>query len=349
MKQSFKRILAVLLALVLLVGILPTSVPAANSVKEGIYLFQISLGSNKVMEIAGSSKRNNGNVHLNDRTGAASQIFKVQKEGAYYSISNVNSGKFVTVDGGSKADMANIKQYAWTGAKSQLWKFIAAGNNAYYITNVGSGLAISIAGGKAISDTEIWQYTLYKKNSQKWKMIPVKRVTSVSLDKENIVLKEGKKVALKEIVKPSGATTKTVSWKSSDKMVARVSAKGVVTAVSAGKAKITATTTDGNKKASCIVTVKAMPKPTATPKPTKTPTAAPKPTKAPTVAPKAPTVAPTPGPSSGNYVLNIKTKVFHRNGCSAAKRMNAENRAYSNESRAALISQGYSPCGTCHS
>jgi uncharacterized protein YjdB len=57
-----------------------------------------------------------------------------------------------------------------------------------------------------------------------------------------------------EIV-PSNATNKVISWRSSDPLVAIVSPTGLVSGVRPGTTVITATTLDGNKTASCTVTV----------------------------------------------------------------------------------------------
>jgi hypothetical protein len=80
-------------------------------------------------------------------------------------------------------------------------------------------------------------------------------VTGVSLSSTSTSLTVGATKTLTATVSPSKATIKTVVWKSSNTAVARVSSSGVVTAVSTGNATITATTTDGNKKATCAVTV----------------------------------------------------------------------------------------------
>lgn len=56
-------------------------------------------------------------------------------------------------------------------------------------------------------------------------------------------------------VTPNNATNKSVTWSSSNASVATVSSSGVVTAASKGTAVITVTTTDGNYKATCTVTV----------------------------------------------------------------------------------------------
>ena len=91
----------------------------------------------------------------------------------------------------------------------------------------------------------------------------------------------GKKVKIKvKAVKPKKAS-KSVKYKSSNKKIATVSSKGVVTAKKAGKATITVTSKKNKKaKAKVKITVKAKPKKT-TPKPTPTPTPTPtKPKKA---------------------------------------------------------------------
>ena len=81
------------------------------------------------------------------------------------------------------------------------------------------------------------------------------RVTGVSLDATSKTLAVGESFALQAKVTPNNATMKTVSWSSSDETVATVDANGVVTALKIGTCKITVSTDDGNKTASCAVTV----------------------------------------------------------------------------------------------
>ena len=87
-------------------------------------------------------------------------------------------------------------------------------------------------------------------------IVPVEKVdvTGVTLDKTSLTLTVGDKDTLTAAVIPADATDTGVIWRSSDTSVATVS-DGVVTAVSAGEAKITVTTEDGGYTASCIVTV----------------------------------------------------------------------------------------------
>ena len=82
------------------------------------------------------------------------------------------------------------------------------------------------------------------------------KVKSLKLNEQKLVLKKDNKEKLKAIVSPANASNKAVTWKSSNKKVATVNSKGVVTAKKNGTAIITATAKDGSKKrATCKVTV----------------------------------------------------------------------------------------------
>lgn len=80
-------------------------------------------------------------------------------------------------------------------------------------------------------------------------------VTSVALDQTALSLAPGETATLAATVEPENATDKTVTWTSSDENVATVDENGVVTAVAAGEAVITAAA--GEKSAACTVTVNA--------------------------------------------------------------------------------------------
>ncbi|MDF2541349.1 MAG: hypothetical protein K0S47_1067 [Herbinix sp.] len=78
--------------------------------------------------------------------------------------------------------------------------------------------------------------------------------SKITLDQKSLTLEEGKSQSLKVTISPSNASNKKISWSSSNKNIAAVSTKGKVTAISEGKAIITAKTSNG-KKALCKITV----------------------------------------------------------------------------------------------
>lgn len=84
--------------------------------------------------------------------------------------------------------------------------------------------------------------------------VPV-AVTGVTLNKASTTLVVSATETLLATVAPANATNKNITWSSSNTAVATVTAAGVITAVAAGTATITATTQDGSKTAPCMVTV----------------------------------------------------------------------------------------------
>ena len=106
-------------------------------------------------------------------------------------------------------------------------------------------------------DTKPADKTTASKNNTKPAAKPVKKTVKakkVIVNKKSIVLKKGKKAKIKATLKPVNATEK-VTFKSSNKKIAKVTNKGVVKAVKKGKCKITVKTASG-KKAVVRVTVK---------------------------------------------------------------------------------------------
>lgn len=81
----------------------------------------------------------------------------------------------------------------------------------------------------------------------------VVEVVSVTLDQTAVNMEKGQNITLNATVLPENAADKTVVWSSSDSSVATVE-NGVVTAVAAGSAVVTATA--GTKTTQCTVTVK---------------------------------------------------------------------------------------------
>ena len=80
-------------------------------------------------------------------------------------------------------------------------------------------------------------------------------VNGVSINNKAVEMMEGEVVTLIATINPSNASNRNVYWTSSDLSVATVDNTGKVTAVKRGTALITVTTEDGNKTATCTITV----------------------------------------------------------------------------------------------
>ncbi len=84
------------------------------------------------------------------------------------------------------------------------------------------------------------------------------RVTSVKLNRTSLLLYNGKSATLRATVYPNDATSKAITWSTTNKKVATVTSGGVVKGVKPGTAYVRATAKDGSKKyGQCKVTVKA--------------------------------------------------------------------------------------------
>lgn len=96
---------------------------------------------------------------------------------------------------------------------------------------------------------------------------------SVKFGKKKIYLNETKNTKLNTIIKPN-ISQEIPLYESSDTDVATVNSRGIVTAVAAGEAVITATLLSSGQSASCTVVVKPEPVETAPPAATSTTSAA---------------------------------------------------------------------------
>ena len=83
----------------------------------------------------------------------------------------------------------------------------------------------------------------------------IHKVHSVTLSQKSCTVYIEEPFKLTATVLPSNATTKTVTWVSSDQSVCVVSSSGKVTPLKAGKAVIAAVSTQGGIKGKCVVTV----------------------------------------------------------------------------------------------
>jgi uncharacterized protein YjdB len=149
---------------------------------------------------------------------------------------SLRAGETVTLTATVNPDDATDKTVTWSSSDQTV---ATVSNGVVTAKKVGTATITAKAGDK----TATCQIT-----------VVATEVTSVTLDKTTASLKAGETVTLTATVNPDDATDKTVTWTSSDEVIATVS-NGVVTAKKVGTATITAQA--GNKTATCQITVVA--------------------------------------------------------------------------------------------
>ena len=195
-----------------------------------------------------------GNMYnLNDDLGEGTytRIRSVTNLSLNKAIASVEAGKSLTLKPTVSPSDAHDKGVIWSSSDES----VASVNSSGVVTGITEGSATIIATAKT---------NLNVSASCKITVTPAKdttvRVTKVKLNKTKATLVKGQKLTLKPTISPSKATNKKLTWSSSNKKVAKVDAKGVVTAIGKGTATITVKTKDGGKKATCKITVNNPPK-----------------------------------------------------------------------------------------
>ena len=202
-----------------------------------------------------------------------------------------------TIEASSKVKVSlNKKQVTLAVGKAYILKTRGTSRKATWKTTKKSVATLSARKNKSVKITarKVGTTTITARiNGKNYKC----KVTVVNpkLNKNKLSLTVGNKSTLKV----SGGTG-TVKWNTSNKSIASISKKGVVTARKAGKVTITATV--NGKKLNSTITIKAKAK--ATPTPTKKPVQPiPTPTKKP--------ILPTPTPANQPTIPNTTQKTSY--------------------------------------
>ena len=154
------------------------------------------------------------------------------------SSAELKSDKTLTLKATIKPSDTTDKTIKWSTSN----KKVATVSSKGVVTPVGKGTA-TITAKTENGLTAKCQITVYQV------------VTGVSVT-STATIYAGSKKTLKASVAPADANNQNVTWSSSNTAVAKVDAKGVVTAVKAGTAVITVKSAEGNHTAKCTVTVK---------------------------------------------------------------------------------------------
>ena len=183
---------------------------------------------------------------------AVLSVFSCQLEPAEIRVSSISLSKSAlelmvgdqaSLDATISPDNATNKKISWSSSKESV------------ATVTPDGIVEAVSVGKAFITVTSEDSGVNAKCeiTVKEKVI---NVTGIALNKTSLSLTEGDEFTLEATVTPDNATNKNLIWTSDNEAVATVSAEGVVKALRAGTASITATTVDQGKSASCAVTIK---------------------------------------------------------------------------------------------
>ena len=245
-----KKIMAVMLSLVLVLGMIPISNVLAQTKGAKFTVEASKTTANPGDEITFS-------IYVEDAipfTGI--EIVLGETEGLTYVA---NSGKIVS---GLKEQMGFAE-----ASFTELSKKVLFGNDLPYTLNGKLKLAEfkctvdDSASGNYTMGISVEDFTDEEFESHDCDVISasvqvVIPVTGVSLDKETLTVAQFEDVIpLVATVTPANATNKELKWKSSDDTIVEVTNDGVVTGMKKGTATVTVETVDGNFKETCVVTV----------------------------------------------------------------------------------------------
>lgn len=174
--------------------------------------------------------------------------------GSTYEVKDVTAvitTKNVSVYPGKTAKI-NVKYTNTTAQTTKVW----SSSNTKVATVNQNGVVKGVKAGKAkitltVQNPGDAQALVLSKD------VTVKQyVTSIKLNAARKTIYNGKSFVLKAKVNPKNAANKAVTYKSSNRKIATVTAKGVVKGIKPGRVTITVTAKDGSKKAAkCQVTV----------------------------------------------------------------------------------------------
>ena len=137
-------------------------------IPDGYYTINTKLTNNKVLDISGTSKDDEENIHLWTKNNGSNQIFEIKHENAgYYKIKSVLSNKSLHIPY-SSSSKTDAKLQASRDIDEQKWIISKASDGSYNIISVANGLFLNVSGGIANDGTNIDFYTTNNTNSQKF-------------------------------------------------------------------------------------------------------------------------------------------------------------------------------------
>lgn len=152
---------------------------APAAVSNGTYKLVTALNNAYVIDVAGASVENGGNIQIHQDNGTNAQRYWVfRRPDGSYTLTCVCSGKLIDCTGAGKSDGTNIQQYEENNTASQFWNLIPCGGGYYNIECKTNGLMMDVAGGIVKNGNNVQMYHSNGTNSQKFKLVPTSPVAN---------------------------------------------------------------------------------------------------------------------------------------------------------------------------
>ena len=211
-------------------------------ISQGRGSFRLQVGQRRQLQSQGGGapyrwSTSNSGVVVIDSSSPDSAYAMVRAVGEGTATIQLRSDKFVPTWGGGTIDTL---VETWTVTVTAASGTATGGNNS-----TGNN-----TGGNSNTGNNVGRNNNTGTNTGSASPVTVNRV---QLNKSSMTIKIGKTKSLTATLRPAGVTSR-LTWTSSKPKVATVNASGQVTALKAGKTKITVTTANG-KKATCTVRV----------------------------------------------------------------------------------------------
>ena len=197
--------------------------------------------TDKIFACYKSDSRNTAFPYIFAKSGTPIYATSITLNGS----SEVAVNESITLSVGYTPENTNQKKVTWVSSNPSV-----ATVNAGVVSGLSAGTTTITATVLGENDTQI--------TATKEITVKTISVSGVSLNKSSAELSLGRTLQLNATVTPSNATNKNVTWSSSDTSIAVVNNNGLVTASESktGTVRITVTTVDGSKTATCDIEVK---------------------------------------------------------------------------------------------
>ena len=141
----------------------------ASDLEDGTYAVSTKLKDGMLLDVAGGSRKDGGNVRLWSSNGTKAQQWTVSHDSkGYVTLRNVNSGKALDVKDGKAANGSNVQQYAPNSYRSQKWVAVRSGSVYKLVSALSPSMALDVKDGKAANGSNVQIYTANGYRSQQW-------------------------------------------------------------------------------------------------------------------------------------------------------------------------------------